>query len=371
MIKNDPLNGVKSQVLEVPAYSLHAYEAEIKLNQNENPFDFPADLKEEVFRRFKNREWSRYPDFVPDSIRQRLADFAGWHKDGVLVGNGSNELLQATLMVLVDNGTKVVIPSPTFTVYALIASILGAEVIRIPLNPDMSYNVDDLISKSESSEAGVLIINTPNNPTGSVIKNDALKRILEEFSGHVLLDEAYFEFWGYSGLELLEEHPRLIITRTFSKAMGMAGLRVGYLLAHEDLVSEISKAKLPYNVNQFSLTAAEVAVENKDRFRSAIETVLKERDRLGRELDRIPGIKVYPSEANFFLVEVPFEPSVIFDYLYRQGILIRDVSSYPMLSKCLRISVGTREENDRLLSALRTGMEHRMTGGSEGARESI
>ena len=367
----DPLSGVKAQVLEVPAYSLHAYEAEIKLNQNENPFDFPEDLKEEVFRRFKAREWSRYPDFVPDSIRKKLAGFAGWHKDGVLVGNGSNELLQACLMVLVDNGTKVVIPSPTFTVYGLIASILGAEVIRVSLNPDMSYNVDELISKSEGSGAGVLIVNTPNNPTGSVIRNGELKRILDEFSGHVLLDEAYFEFWGHSGLELLEGNPRLIITRTFSKAMGMAGLRIGYLLGHEALVSQISKAKLPYNVNQFSLTAAEVAVENKDRFRTAIGKVLEERGRLYKELNNIPGVRIYPSEANFFLVEVPIPPKVIFDDLYRQGILIRDVSSYPMLSKCLRISVGTREENDLLLSALRTVMRNRLPGGSADARGSV
>jgi histidinol-phosphate aminotransferase len=358
--KNAPLSGVKPQVLEVPAYTLHAYEAEIKLNQNENPFDFPEDLKEEVFRRFKAREWSRYPDFVPDSMRQCLADFSGWHKDGVLVGNGSNELLQATLMVLVDRGTPVAIPSPTFTVYALISSVLGAEVIRIPLNPDMTYNVDALISDSEKAGAGVLIINTPNNPTGSVLRENDLKRILEEFSGHVLLDEAYYEFWGYSGLGLLREYPRLIITRTFSKAMGMAGLRVGYLLAHEDLVAQISKAKLPYNINQFSLTAAEVAVENSGRFRTAIEEVLKEKGRLFGELGAIEGVRVYPSEANFFLVEVPLDPKEVFEDLYRQGILIRDVSSYPMLSKCLRISVGTREENDRLLSALRTAMKRRI-----------
>ena len=146
MKKNAPLSGVKPQVIQVPAYTLHAYEADIKLNQNENPFDFPQDLKEEVFRRFRSRQWSRYPDFVPDSMRQHLADFAGWRKDGVLIGNGSNELLQATLMVLVDKGTRVAIPSPTFTVYALISSVLGAEVIRISLNPDMTYNVDDIIS---------------------------------------------------------------------------------------------------------------------------------------------------------------------------------------------------------------------------------
>jgi histidinol-phosphate aminotransferase len=351
--KKSPLYGVKPQVLEVPAYTLRAYEAEVKLNQNENPYDFPGDLKEETFRRYKERQWSRYPDFVPDSLRQRLAEFVGWPRDGVLVGNGSNELLQATLMVLVGPRSRVAIPYPTFTVYGLISAVLGARVVGIPLNPDMSYNVDALISKSREAGARVLVINTPNNPTGTVIRGEGLERILEQFSGHVLLDEAYYEFCGQSGFELLEAYPRLVITRTFSKAMGMAGLRVGYLLAHPDLAAQISKAKLPYNVNQFSLTAAEVALENIDRFRPAIEAVLREKERLGEELSKLPGFKVYPSEANFFLVEVPVPPRALFDELYRQGILIRDVSSYPTLSRCLRISVGTREENDRLLSALR------------------
>ena len=353
MKKRSPLQGVKPQVVSVPAYTLHAYEAEIKLNQNENPFDFPEDLKEETFRRFRGRQWSRYPDFVPDSLRQQLADFAGWHKDGVLVGNGSNELLQATLMVLVHSRSRVAIPSPTFTVYRLISTVLGAKVVHIPLNPDMSYNVDELISRSSEAGAGVLIINTPNNPTGCVLRDDGLERILQQYPGFVLLDEAYYEFWGHTALRFLKDYPRLIITRTFSKAMGMASLRVGYLLADPAIAEQISKAKLPYNVNQFSLTAAEVALENMARFRPAIEEVLRERARLGSELGDIPGLKVYPTEANFFLVEVAAEPHAVFEYLFQQGILIRDVSSYPMLSKCLRISVGTRAENDRLLSALR------------------
>jgi len=354
--KNNPLVGVKSRVLKVPAYTLRADEAEIKLNQNENPYDFPDDLKEETFRRFRQRSWSRYPDFVPDSLRLRLAQFAGWQKDGVLVGNGSNELLQATLMVLVKSRTRVAIPSPTFTVYRLIANVLGAGIVDVPLKPDLTYDVEALISKSRESGAGVLIINTPNNPTGSVLQNKDLMQILERFSGHVLLDEAYYEFWGQTAIGFLKEYPRLIITRTFSKAMGMAGLRVGYLLAHPDLAAQISKAKLPYNVNQFSLTAAEVALDNIGRFRPPIDAVIKERERLGGELGRMPGLKVYPSESNFFLIEVPVAPRLVFDSLYRQGILIRDVSSYPMLSKCLRISVGTPEENNRLLSALHAAL---------------
>jgi histidinol-phosphate aminotransferase len=367
--KNSPLYGVKPRVLKAPAYTLHAYEAAVKLNQNENPFDFPGDLKEEVFRRFRERQWSRYPDFVPDSLKLRLAEFVGWHKEGVLVGNGSNELLQATLTVLIKSRTRVAIPYPTFTVYRLISNVLGAKIVDIPMNPDMSYNVDDLI-KSQQSGASVLIINNPNNPTGSAIREEGLKRILENFAGYILMDEAYYEFCGHTALGFLADFPRLIITRTFSKAMGMAGLRLGYLMAHADLAVQISKAKLPYNINQFSLTAAAVALDNIDRFRPAIEAILGERVRLIKELGELPGLKAYPSEANFILIEVSVAPRAVFDDLYAQGILIRDVSSYPTLSKCLRISVGTREENDRLLSALRASLHTHMAAGTGSARES-
>jgi histidinol-phosphate aminotransferase len=357
-VKSDsPVQGVKEQVLRVPAYTLRVYEAEIKLNQNENPYDFPEDLKQEIFRRYRERSWSRYPDFVPDALREALAEFAGWRKEGVLVGNGSNELLQAVLMVLVRDRTPVVIPAPTFAVYGLVSQILGARVINVPLKADMEYDADQLILRSEQLEARVLIICTPNNPTGTVLAERDLEKILERFSGHVLLDEAYYEFCGRTALRYLDSYPRLIITRTFSKAMGMAGLRVGYLMAHPELAAQIAKAKLPYSVNQFSLTAAQVALENRDRFRHAIDDILRERERLGRELSALPGVRVYPTGANFFLFELPGSPRIIFDKLYRQGILIRDVSSYPMLSRCLRVSVGTPDENDRFLAALRISLD--------------
>lgn len=353
-MKNNPvLRGVKEQVLKVPAYSLRAYEAEIKLNQNENPYDFPEDLKDETFRRYRERAWSRYPDFVPDTLREQLAAFAGWAKEGVLVGNGSNELLLATLMILVKDQTRVVLPSPTFTVYGLVAQILGARAVQVPLNPDMSYNADELLARSEEVNAKLLVICTPNNPTGSMLEDVDLEKILSRFHGHVLLDEAYFEFCGRTALKFLHTYPRLIITRTFSKAMGMAGLRVGYLMAHPELAAQIAKAKLPYNVNQFSLMAAQVALENLDRFKPSIQAILAERSRVGEELAQIPGVKVYPTGANFFLFELPVAPRTIFDELYRQGVLVRDVSGYPMLSRCLRVTVGDPRENDRFLSALR------------------
>ncbi len=361
------LAGVKEQVLGAPAYTLKAYDAAVKLNQNENPYDFPADLKEEAFRRFRHRAWSRYPDFVPESLVARLAEFAGWTRDGVLVGNGSNELLQSVLMVLLQERTPIVIPSPTFTVYALIAQILGALIVRVPLKADMSYDVDAIIERARESGARVVVINTPNNPTGSLLEEQDLERLLDRFDGYVLLDEAYYEFCGRTGLRYLESHPRMIITRTFSKAMGMAGLRLGYLLANPALAAQVAKAKLPYNVNQFSLTVAQVALDHRERFRPAIEAVISERARLGPALAATPGVKVYPTAANFFLLELlTADPRAAFDRLYRQGVLIRDVTSYPMLERCLRVTVGTPAENDRFLSALRECLS-RMQG--DGGRD--
>ena len=357
MKKSTAVAGLKKQVLEVPAYTLRAHVDGIKLNQNENPYDFPEDLKEEVFRRFRARAWSRYPDFVPDELRERLAAFAGWKKEGVLVGNGSNELLQATLMVVVNERAQVGIPVPTFTVYGLVARILGGRIVSLPLDADMRYDVEGMIASCEEQGIRLLIVCTPNNPTGSMLDNEGLRQILERFSGYVLLDEAYYEFCGKTGMEFLERYPRLVITRTFSKAMGMAGLRVGYLMGHPELVTQIAKAKLPYNVNQFSLTAAEVALEHLDRFRPSIDAILRERDRLGARLAAVPGVKVYPSGANFFLFEVPAAPRAVFEELYREGIVVRDVSSYPMLQRCLRVSVGTPEENERFLSALGLALE--------------
>ena len=264
------LSGVKDQVLKAPVYTLRTYDAEIKLNQNENPYDFPEDLKAETFRRFMALKWSRYPEFVPESLRTQLADYVGWHKDGILVGNGSNELLLASLIVLIKDRTPVVMPSPTFQLYGLVSQILGARIAPVPLKPDMTYDICGLLTRAEEVSAKVLILCSPNNPTGSEVSLEDLHRILKTFNGQVLLDEAYYEFCGRTGMQFLSEFPRLVITRTFSKAMGMAGLRLGYLMAHPDLAAQIAKAKMPYNVNQFSLTAAQVALDHRERFRPAI-----------------------------------------------------------------------------------------------------
>jgi len=351
------LNKIKSCVRQAKAYTLKARQVEIKLNQNENPYDMPSAIKDEVLRRIHRRPWSRYPDFVPGSLLAKLAKFSGWREDGVLAGNGSNELIQAVLAVTVGEGTRVVIPEPTFTLYQLLVRIFGGEVIPVPLTERLQFNIPKIASRAVANKADIVIICSPNNPTGCVIEERDLASLLTAFNGIVIVDEAYHEFAGQSFAPLLAQHPNLILLRTFSKAMAAAGLRIGYMLSSPEIALEVHKAKLPYNLNFFSQTVAETAIDMFDLLRPSIDKLIEERERVFGELGRIRALQPVPSQANFILVRSAVAPQEVFDQLLARGILIRDVSAYPMLGECFRVSIGTPEENDRLLGALREVME--------------
>jgi len=350
----DTLQTIKQRVRELSPYSLSRARARIKLNQNENPWDAPLRIKEEVLRRLDQRRWSQYPDFVPESLHQRLAEHSGWTPDGIIAGNGSNELIQAVLMVTLAEGKRVLISEPTFALYRQISHILGADVISVPLNSQLEFDLPALKAEIELSKPEVVIICSPNNPTGCVMAHSDLATILKATQGLVVIDEAYFEFSDQTALPLLEQHENLIVLRTFSKAMALAGMRVGYLLAAPDLVREISKSVLPYNLNVFSQTAAEVAIEMyQTELQPLISLIRTEGDRLYAELKRIPGLTPIPSRANFMLVRSIIPPAQIYEELLRRDILIRNVSAYPLLQDCFRISVGTPADNDVLISTLR------------------
>ena len=345
---------IKPAVRALRAYTLSPHRASVKLNQNENPWDAPARIKDEVLRRFAARQWSRYPDFVPASLNEHLAEFAHWKRDGIIAGNGSNELIQALLMVTMAAGKTVVICEPTFALYRQVATVLGGKVESVPLTGSLQYDSAALLKTVEEKQPDVTIICSPNNPTGCVIDENDLRTLLRTSPGLVAIDEAYHEFSEQSVVPLLDEHENLVVLRTFSKAMAFAALRVGYLLAAPDLVREIRKAVLPYNLNAFSQIAAEVAVENyESEVRPLVKKIIEERDRLFSELRNIDGLAPVASKANFMVVKTATDPKQIFANLLGKDILIRDVSGYPMLSEYFRVSVGTPDENDRLLSALR------------------
>ncbi len=355
---SDPLGKIKSAVRAITAYTLAPYRASIKINQNENPFDIPDEIKQEVERRLAGRAWARYPDFVPAGLLDALARFAGWKPEGTLAGNGSNELIQATLMVSVSAGTRVLISEPTFTLYRQIVTVLGGEVLSVPLTAELQFDVDGIRERAIRDRADVIILCSPNNPTGCRIAEEELLDLARAFDGLIVVDEAYHEFSGRTVVPLLAELPNLIVLRTFSKAMAMAGLRVGYLLASPELAREVHKATLPYNLNFFSATAAEVACERYDLLRPQIEMIVSERERLSKRLPAIEGVEPVPSSANFMIARAQLPPRKIFEELVARDILVRDVSKYPMLSEYFRLSVGSPEENDRLIAALEEVMNH-------------
>lgn len=349
----DILNIIRPRVRELSTYSLKLSKARIKLNQNENPWEVPPEIKHEALRRIADLNWSRYPDFVPERLHQQLAQHCGWTADGIVAGNGSNEIIQALLMVTVGEGRRVLINEPTFALYRQLATVLGADVVSVSLTPSLSYDIEAIKEAIKKSDPNVLIICSPNNPTGCVMSQAGLVSLLEAARGLVVVDEAYCEFSGESALPLLKQYSNLVVLRTFSKAMALAGLRVGYLLAIPELAREVAKAVLPYNLNIISQTAAEVSIEMyQAELKPIIRLICAERDRLYLELGRIPGLKPVASRANFMVVRSSVPPARVFEELLQRDILIRDVSGYPLLHDYFRICVGKPEENDELIKAL-------------------
>ena len=363
----DPLRHVKPAVRAVRAYTLAERDAPVKINQNENPWDLPEAIKRRVLEAALARPWSRYPAFDPRELVEALAAFSGWRADGILAGNGSNELIEALLVVTVGAGTRVVIPEPTFTLYALLTTILGGEALRVEMlapaeaasgaNARFRYDVAAIRAARRAGNASLTIVCSPNNPTGTSLSPADVERLCGDGDGLVVIDEAYHEFAGASVVPLLARHPNLVVLRTFSKAMGMAGLRVGYLLASPELVREVNKARLPYNVNFFSQLAALAALEEKHALAQNVRRLVEGRERLLSRLADVPGVRAHASDANFFLLELlQADPKAVFDGMAQRGVLVRDVTSYPLLSRCLRVSIGSEPENDAFLHALGTAL---------------
>ncbi len=344
---------LRPEILTLAEYHLAEFPHRIKLNQNENPYELPPDIKNEILNRLAAVSWSRYPAFVPQAQIDLVAQHAGWIPEGTLLGNGSNDLLQLLFMSVLERGRSLVISQPTFTLYKLLARGLGADVREVPMTAEFHFDVSGIITAARESDAAMIVLCSPNNPTGTLMEEADVIRVIESTSSLVVLDEAYVHFAPRSLRHLLSRYDRLVILQTFSKAMGAAGLRFGYALAAPAFARQLSKIKLPYSVNIFTLLGAEVLIRRWELIREWINVILKERERVRAALSAMPGITAHRSSANFLLCELSERsPREIFLHLAERGILIRDVSSYPMLGRGLRFTIGTPEENTALLAAL-------------------
>lgn len=331
-------------------YKLDVPDCPVKLNQNENPYDWPEHLKQLVFERARSGSWNRYPPFVPHDFVSKVAAYLGAAPEQTLVGNGSNELLYAAFVATLGPGRKVVIPQPTFTVYKLLADLLGAEVDTRGLNDELQY--EPALLAEAAKDAAVVVIASPNNPTGGVLAPAEIERLASTSQALWAIDEAYFEFHGETALPLVAKLPNVVVLRTFSKALATAGLRFGAMVAHPSVAPYFSAAKLPYNLNLFTMAAVEVAMEHATELGGRVDELRLERERVALAMAAFPGVKVYPSRANFLLFETPANPRQLWQAMVGRGVLARDVSSYPRLGRALRVSIGRPAENDAFLKAL-------------------
>ncbi len=344
----------RATVAAMTAYTLELREAETKLNQNESPFDFPRELKQQLVDRILERSWNRYPDFESNALREALASSFALRPENVLVGNGSNELLAAAIGTFVGPGTPVVIPRPTFTLYEKLVMIAGGTIINVDVDPrNGSLPLDEMVTTADSVERAVVIVCSPNNPTGGVLPADGIGRLLET-GATVLFDRAYGDFdVPFCAGPPPQCDDRLVTFSTFSKAWGLAGLRVGWLSTTAATAREIRKVKLPYSLNIVSEAAAVLALENRRLRDTNVARIVAERDRVAAAMRSIARVEVFPSAANFIAFRPERNAKSIFDALFTRGLLIRDISAYHGLANCLRVSIGMREENDRFLEALK------------------
>jgi len=351
----DPALFVRPELRALSRYHLDLTPSRHKLDQNEVPWDLPWRFKREMAEHLLAADWARYPDFHADELRRDLGRLHGHPEEGVLVGNGSNELLSMALTAVVPPGGEVLGAEPSFGLYR--GFVLKAAGIPrfLPPRPDLRIPVEELEAEVERDPRRPVILCTPNNPTGDAVPPEAVERLLERLEAPLLLDNAYGEFCRWDYRPLLAKFPHLVLFRTFSKAWSLAGMRLGYLLADPRLVSELLKAKLPYNVGHAGVIAGRVALEAEPQARKRVTILIARRAQWAAMLAEA-GLEVFPSEANFLLVRCgsPEKAKEIREALEARTIRVRDVGGYPGLAGCLRVSVGTGASLRAVRAALGT-----------------
>jgi len=352
-MKNDYTAYLNPALRRIEAYKVEGgQQADIKLNQNESPFDLPLWLKEAIMEEFKHEQWNRYPDILPFRGIRAYADFLGVSPDCVMMSNGSNEMLYTIFLACLEKGSKVLIPQPSFSLYEKLAILLQAEIVPVPMHDDLSFDVEGIIRKAREESVRFIVLSTPNNPTSKSMSLDEVRSVAAGTDALVLVDEAYMEFSEEeSALGLVAGMANIMVLRTMSKALALAGMRIGFAIADPELLSEIAKPKIPFTSSRLSEITLRHVLENYYLVEEAVAGILRERKRVFDALQGKEGIRVYESDANFLIIRVP-DAGKVFSALAAKGILVRNVSGYPLMKNCLRFNIGHGTENDRLLAEL-------------------
>lgn len=322
------------------------------LSANENPRDVETEIRQKIISAIRKVPLNRYPDPLANDLRDMIAEANGLDRDQVLLGNGGDELLFNIALAWGGPGRKFLNLPPTFSVYAANARLTGTEIVDVPRLADYSIDEEAVFARLGQGDIDYVIVASPNNPTGKLANEEFLVKLLNATDALVLVDEAYFEFSRTTMRPYLAMHKNLLILRTFSKAFSLAGVRMGYILGNAEVIREFLKVRQPYSVDAVSQAIAREVFSERQKFERGIMAIISERNRLLEELAKVPGVTVYPSDSNYILFKLEGADKV-WEALYARGILVRDFSHAPMLENCLRVSVGTEEENNEFLAALR------------------
>lgn len=355
MVKT-PEQLVRPEILAQKAYHVADAEGMVKLDAMENPYPLPLALRNELAKALSQAEVNRYPEPTGRRVRELLARTmnvpAGME---LLLGNGSDDLIQMITLALARPGAIVMYPDPTFVMYKMNAVLSGMKWVGVPTREDFSLDRELFVAAVREHKPALVFIAYPNNPTGMLFDEEDIESIVRAADGLVVLDEAYHVFAQRTFMHRLAEFPNLLVMRTVSK-LGLAGIRLGYLAGWPAWIEQLNKVRQAYNVNVLTQTAALFVLGKLDVLHAQAEEIRNERSGLGRELAALADVSVFPTAANFFLVRVP-DAVRTFDVLKGQGVLVRNFhGAHPMLANCLRITVGTPEENRILLAALREAL---------------
>ncbi|MCX7276431.1 MAG: histidinol-phosphate transaminase [Burkholderiales bacterium] len=356
----NPLNTIRPDIRAMHSYLVQDATGMVKLDAMENPHRLSIALQAKLGERLGAVALNRYPDGRVDYLRQVLAAHTGLPEGyGLLLGNGSDELISLLSIACDQPGAKVLAPLPGFVMYAMSAQLQGLEFVGVPLTADFELDLPAMLAAIDTHQPAIIYQAYPNNPTANLWDEAAIAEIIQAAPGLVVIDEAYQPFSSKSYLDVIRRdparHSHVLLMRTLSK-FGLAGVRLGYLVGPQALIAEVDKVRPPYNVSLLNCECALFALEHTEAFAAQAQDIRTQRAILFAALGVLPGVKVWPSEANMLLLRVP-DAAKTFDAMKAQGVLVKNVSKmHSLLANCLRFTVGTAEENERLLAAFQKSL---------------
>ena len=341
----------------MPCYDTSEQDWHIKVNANESNIGLPPLVEERVMTRLSRIAFARYPNEEYDLLCEQIGAAYGYRQENVIIGNGSSEIIEKVFYAFGGNDThKIVYPMPSFSMYGIYAAAANSAGVPVPLKDGYTLDADMFIQTVNQNSASLAVICNPNNPTGQLMTTAEIEYIAKEISCAFLIDEAYAEFSEHSVFQLLKKYPHMMIARTFSKAYALASCRVGYMLAHRDVIDMIAKTYMPYHMNVPSLVTADTVFQMRSEFEPQIRMICEERERMQEKYKALDAVTVYPSHTNFILIHYPHAEALNKEFI-KYGIGVRSFGKTPRLENTLRISIGRTDENDAVYRVMKAFVE--------------